>query len=93
MSSLAERRVSSSSVATSPRNVASRLLEMPEVLGLDLGSGADESGTLVVRARNPRKFFQEFGRLVVEESLEVQRLESLDDSAEEILGYLLGGKR
>ncbi|MFL5340487.1 MAG: ABC transporter ATP-binding protein [Gemmataceae bacterium] len=75
-----------------PRAVASRLLEMPDVVGLDLGAADNETGTLVVRARNPRKFFNDLGRLVVEESLDVQRLESLDDSAEEILGYLLGGR-
>ena len=45
----------------------------------------------MVRARNPRRFFQEFGRLVVSEMLEVRRLEPLDESAHAILGYLLGG--
>jgi ABC-2 type transport system ATP-binding protein len=44
----------------------------------------------VVRARNPRKFFQDFGRLVIEESLDIRRLESLDDSTQAVLGYLLG---
>ena len=59
------------------------------MVGLDLG---DEAGTLVVRARNPRRFFPDFGRLVIEEGLDVHRLESLDDGAQAILGYLLGGR-
>jgi ABC-2 type transport system ATP-binding protein len=44
-----------------------------------------------VQARNPRRFFQEFSRLVLEEGFEVRRLEALDESAHAILGYLLGG--
>src|SRR5262249_59697117 len=62
-----------------PRTVAAHLLENPDVVGVDLG---DESGTLIVRARNPRKFFPEFGRLVIDEGLDIHRLESLDDSAQ-----------
>ena len=46
---------------------------------------------LVVRARNPRRFFEAFGRLVVSEALDVPRLEPLDESAHAMLGYLLGG--
>jgi len=47
----------------------------------------------VIRARNPRSFFRDFGRLVIEEGIEVRRLEMLDASAQKILGYLLGGNR
>jgi len=82
--------------AIEPRSMASRLLDMPGVVGLDLGAApadAREPGTIVVRARNPRTFFQEFGRLVIEEGLDVKRLEMLDASAQQILGYLLGGTR
>ena len=45
----------------------------------------------MVRARNPRRFFEDFGRLVVSESVDVTRLEPLDESAHAVLGYLLGG--
>ena len=53
-------------------------------------AGTDSPG-LVVKARNPKRFFQQFGRLVVQEQLEVRRLDPLDESAHAILGYLLGG--
>ena len=59
------------------------------MVGVDLGEG----GSLLVCARNPRQFHRDFARLVVEESYEVRHLETLDDSAEAILGYLLSGRR
>jgi ABC-2 type transport system ATP-binding protein len=70
------------------RRLAGTLLAMPDVVGVDLG----EQETLVVRARNPRRFFQQLTSLVLEEDYDVRRLETLDDSAHAILGYLLGGK-
>jgi ABC-2 type transport system ATP-binding protein len=48
-------------------------------------------GRLVVRARQPRGFFQQLARLVLEEWFEVHRLEALDESTAAVLGYLLGG--
>jgi ABC-2 type transport system ATP-binding protein len=82
--------------ASDPRELAARLLQFPDVTGVDFGDQpavSAEIGALVVRARNPRKFFQDFGKLVIEESIEVERLETLDDSTQAILSYLLGGKR
>ena len=73
-----------------PREVARLLLNMPEVIAVDVDAKGDSVG-LVVKARNPKRFFQQFGRLVIEEGLEVRRLEPLDESAHAILGYLLGG--
>ncbi len=70
------------------RELAGALLRMPDVVGVDLGDGA----TLTVKARNPRRFFPEFTRLVLEEGFEVQHLETLDDSTHAVLGYLLGGR-
>ena len=52
---------------------------------------ADGGTALVVKARNPKRFFELFGRLAVEQRLDVRRLEPLDESAHAILGYLLGG--
>jgi ABC-2 type transport system ATP-binding protein len=76
-------------VAAAPcRELAGALLGLPDVVGLDLGDG----DTLVVRARNPRRFFRDFTRLVLEENIEVRHLETLDDSAHAVLGYLLGGR-
>jgi ABC-2 type transport system ATP-binding protein len=64
--------------------LAGRLLEWDEVVGLD----RDEQ-TLVVRARNPRRFFERLGQLVIEEDLDVRHLETLDESTHDVLGYLL----
>jgi ABC-2 type transport system ATP-binding protein len=64
--------------------LAGRLLEWEEVVGLD----RDER-SLVVRARNPRRFFQRLGQLVIEEDLDVRHLEALDESTHDVLGYIL----
>jgi ABC-2 type transport system ATP-binding protein len=71
------------------RELAAALLALPDVVGVDVGEGH----SLLVCARNPRQFHRDFARLVVEESYEVRHLETLDDSAEAILGYLLSGRR
>jgi ABC-2 type transport system ATP-binding protein len=72
-----------------PRELAAALLNLPEVLGVELGEGA----TLVARARNAPRFFRAFGALVLDEAYDVGRLESLDSSAQAILDYLLKGNR
>jgi ABC-2 type transport system ATP-binding protein len=72
-----------------PRELASALLGLSDVVGVD----ASDGDSVVVRTRNPRRFFQEFTRLVLEENLEIRRLEALDDSLHAILGYLLGGRQ
>ena len=75
-----------------PRKLAQLLLHdtMPDVLGCDLGTG-DNDGSVLVRIKRPRHFFQSFGRIIVEGMLDIRRLEPLDDSTHAILGYLLGG--
>jgi ABC-2 type transport system ATP-binding protein len=72
-----------------PRQLAGALLALPDVVGVELG----DRDTLVVRARNPRQFFQDFAGLVLEENYDIRHLETLDDSAHAILGYLLGAHR
>jgi ABC-2 type transport system ATP-binding protein len=72
-----------------PRVLAGQLVALEDVVGVELGDGS----TLIVQARNPRRFFRELTRLVLEEDHAVQRLEPLDDSAHAILGYLLGSGR
>jgi ABC-2 type transport system ATP-binding protein len=79
-----------------PRVLAGMLVGSPDVVGVDLEPkvlhrDGDPASSLIVRARNPRRFFQSLGRLVLEEGLEVRRIEALDESAHAILGYLLGG--
>jgi ABC-2 type transport system ATP-binding protein len=59
------------------------------VVGVEIGAG----DTVLVRARNPRRFFHDLAGLVLEEDYEIRHLETLDDSAQAILGYLLGGQR
>jgi ABC-2 type transport system ATP-binding protein len=71
------------------RQAAGLILGLPDVVGVEMGT----QGTLLVRARNPRRFFADFTRLVLEESLDVRRLETLDDSTHAVLNYLLGGER
>ena len=72
------------------RDVARLLLAIPEVLGVDVDE-KDKAPGLVVKARNPKRFFETLGRIVIEEQLEIRRVEPLDESAHAILGYLLGG--
>jgi ABC-2 type transport system ATP-binding protein len=74
------------------REVAKLLLAIPEVLAVDVAPKLpDSDNSLIVKARNPKRFFAAFGKLAVEQNLEVRRLEPLDESAHAILGYLLGG--
>ncbi|HJZ94828.1 MAG TPA: ABC transporter ATP-binding protein [Gemmataceae bacterium] len=80
--------------AADPRRLAALLVNRPDVVGVDLEPRVitdGGNGSLVVRAKNPRRFFEDFGRLVVSERLDVSRLEPLDESAHAVLGYLLGG--
>ena len=68
------------------RHLASALLDLPDVVGVELQNGSG----LLVRARNPRRFFQQLTALILEEDFDVQHLETLDDSTHAVLGYLLG---
>jgi ABC-2 type transport system ATP-binding protein len=72
-----------------PRSLAAALLALSDVTGVDVG----ERDTLIVKARNPQRFFRDFAGLVLEENYQIEHLETLDDSAHAILGYLLGGRR
>jgi ABC-2 type transport system ATP-binding protein len=77
------------------RDLGGELLRLPDVVGIELLELPEEATTcgVVVRARNPQRFFRDLSRLVLEELLEVCHLQTLDDSAEAVLGYLLGGGR
>jgi ABC-2 type transport system ATP-binding protein len=68
------------------RRLASALLDLPDVVAVEMNNGSG----LVVRARNPRRFFKQLTTLVLDEQLEVRHLETLDDSTHAVLGYLLG---
>jgi ABC-2 type transport system ATP-binding protein len=87
------------------RGLAAVLLKLPDVVGVELLDGFEGEGAnpedgqagerpapqmLLVRARNPQRFFRDLTRLVLEEWYEVCHLETLDDSTHAVLGYLLG---
>lgn len=77
-----------------PRDTARLLLGMPEVIAVDVDPKATAEpgfGAVVVKAHHPKWFFTRLGELVVEEQLDIRRVEPLDESAHAILGYLLGG--
>ena len=74
------------------RHLAARLVStLPEVLGVELVESAlpDGIGRLLVRARNSSRFFEQLNRLVLEEGYDLVHLETLDDSTQAVLGYLL----
>jgi ABC-2 type transport system ATP-binding protein len=68
------------------RRLATALLDLPDVVGVEMLDGDG----LLVRARNPRRFFQQLMGLVLEEQFEMCHVETLDDSTHAVLGYLLG---
>ena len=72
-----------------PRELARMLLGIDDAVGVEIADGA----SIIVRARNPRRFFRAFTRLVLENDFTIEHLEPLDDSAHAILGYLLGSGR
>ncbi len=71
------------------RKLAALLVDLEEVVGVDLEGPAG----LVVRARQPRRFFRRLADLVLEENIGLRHLETLDDSTHAILGYLLGANK
>jgi len=89
------RRLGPGGTGDRQRDLAAALLRLPDVVGVELldDSATDEDcGRVLVRARNPQRFFADLTRLVLEEWFEVQNLETIDDSAGAVLDYLLGGK-
>jgi ABC-2 type transport system ATP-binding protein len=77
------------------RDLAAMLLSsVPDVVGVELLECEEPGvGRLLVRARNSRRFFHDFNKLVLEEWYDIIHLETLDDSAQAVLGYLLGASR
>jgi hypothetical protein len=77
------------------RELAAALVALPEVVGVELlpDEGPDDPvSRVLVRARNPQRFFQALARLVLDEWYEVRHLQTLDESTQAVLGYLLGGR-
>lgn len=74
------------------RQLASLLLELPDVVRIEI-QGADMAQHLLVQAGNPQQFFVDLARLIREGWFEVNHLETIDDSTQAVLGYLLGAGR
>jgi ABC-2 type transport system ATP-binding protein len=74
------------------RDLAAMLLSnVPDVVGVELLECEEKGmGRLLVRARNDPRFFHDLNRLILEEWFDIVHLETLDDSAQAVLGYLLG---
>jgi len=82
------------SAGATSRELAARLLMMAQVVSVEVqrpDETEDLDGRLIVRARQPRAFFQAFARMVLEEWYDVRNLQPLDDSTAAVLGYLLSG--
>jgi len=67
------------------RKLSAALVDIEDVVGVDVNG----DNTLHVRARNPKRFYQQLTNLVLEEDYDIQHLETLDDSTHAILDYLL----
>jgi ABC-2 type transport system ATP-binding protein len=84
---------SNGQVSAAHRDLASRLVQLPMVVSVEVLDEDTERdrGRLIVRARHPRAFLEAFGRLVLEEWYDIREVLPLDDSTSAVLGYLLGG--
>ncbi len=68
--------------------LATALWQLDDVVGIDR-----DGDSLLVRSRNPQRFFRRVTDLAIEDNLEIRHLETLDESTHDVLGYLLGGRR
>jgi ABC-2 type transport system ATP-binding protein len=68
------------------RELAALLVEVADVRGVEV-----RGDNLIVRTRNPARFFALVNELVVEHGLEVQKLQTLDAGADAVFGYLQQG--
>jgi ABC-2 type transport system ATP-binding protein len=67
-----------------PRRLAALLWRLGDVEGVQIR----DEGEVIVQAHTPRRFLQSLGSLILEERIDVERLRTLDDSAEAILRYV-----
>jgi ABC-2 type transport system ATP-binding protein len=67
-----------------PRRLAALLWRLSDVRGVEVL----DHGEVIVRAHAPRHFLQGLGSLILEERIDVERLRTLDDSAEALLRYV-----
>ena len=70
------------------RPLAALLVIEPEVRAVDVRSGG-----LIVRTRNPNRFFARLGELIAQHSLAIHKLQTLDGGADAVFNYLQQGAR
>jgi ABC-2 type transport system ATP-binding protein len=71
------------------RMLAALLVTEPDVRGVELL----RSESLVIRTRNPSRFFARLGDLVAQHAIDVEKLQTLDGGADAVFNYLQPGTK
>jgi ABC-2 type transport system ATP-binding protein len=74
-------------VAEPARRLAALLAENPDVQSVEVRDRG-----VIVRTRNPQRFFAEIGKLVCEHRIDLRRMQTLDAGAEAVFDYLQQGR-
>ncbi len=74
-------------VADQPRELAAQVVRLPSVDAVNI----DPDGAVVILSSNVRDLQVELPRLAQKASIQLQRVEPLDDSLESVFGYLVEG--
>ena len=69
--------------------LAALLVTEPDVRGVELS----RSESVVIRTRNPARFFGRLGDLVAQHAIDVTKLETLDGGADAVFNYLQQGTK
>ena len=85
---LEDRPLTVEIVSDDARRLASLLVNEPDVRGIEL-----RSDSLVVKTRNPQRFFGLINDLIAENGVSVRKLQSLDAGADAVFNYLQQGAR
>jgi ABC-2 type transport system ATP-binding protein len=90
---LADYPVTVRITVSSPRAFARHLVEWPEVIAIEWSEPSRQAsrGTLLVRIQQPNEFFQRLTQFLAHNPWNISRVEPVDDSTHELLGYILGG--
>jgi len=85
---LEDRPLTVEIVSEDARRLASLLVNEPDVRGIEL-----RSDSLVVKTRNPQRFFGLINDMIAENGVSVRKLQSLDAGADAVFNYLQQGAR
>ncbi|MDA7977295.1 MAG: ABC transporter ATP-binding protein [Pirellulales bacterium] len=83
---LADQPLTVEIAAVDARHVASLLLQMPEVRSVEI-----DQETVTVRTTNASTFFPAINELVVEQQLDISRMQTVDEGADAVFSYLEAG--